>query len=278
MRYTFKNYRKFPDVSLEDQNAMRYYLRWASTNYSNINVLNDEVPQYQKNKDKKLLDKIVKEAQPIVMKCARNFATNSQFLDYVSEGNIGLLHAIDTYKKNFKGNSKTFVQYAIICIMRQFQIYVNHADTVNYKLLSSAIFYLKRQIRYYYNIANEYPSFDEIKKMAQDAPYQYSKEQLEYFFLQKENLEDNDTAVSVVDFEDNDYAHKIIDTLRKAFPSEADERAINMILDSLGFGEYEMNDVALGDKYGCSNVTAKRVIATKMPVYREFVLQNIDRI
>jgi RNA polymerase primary sigma factor len=96
----YKDIRKFNELTREEEN--------------------DCFERY-KNGDLKARDKIIESNQRFVVSCAKKFGNENNLPDLISEGNIGLIEAIDTFdhKRGYK-----FITYAVHYILRNIRNFV----------------------------------------------------------------------------------------------------------------------------------------------------------
>ena len=90
-----------------------------------------ELFQRIKNGEKDLRNKIIQSNQRFVFAIAKRYATNeTNLLDIINEGNIGLIKAIDTFDEKL-GNK--FITYAIWYITREINYFLNNNENIIYK-------------------------------------------------------------------------------------------------------------------------------------------------
>ena len=80
------------------------------------------------------IDKVLEEYKPLVVSIARRyFLVGGDFEDLIQEGMIGLYKAVQGYDEN---SQASFLTFANLCITRQIQSAIKHANTKKNKVLN----------------------------------------------------------------------------------------------------------------------------------------------
>ena len=94
---------------------------------------------------------------------AKRYGNESNVLDLVNEGNIGLMLALDTFDES---KSNRFLSYAIWYIKREINAYLNNENLLVRKTNNTKTVYKIAKIRSkFYSEHNRYPDVDELSEL-----------------------------------------------------------------------------------------------------------------
>lgn len=155
----------FPSSSvkfLEQDDMLKYYFKQLRKTKVPTDEEERELLIAYKNGDQTARDKIILGHQRFVFSIAKIYAKdNSELIDYVNEGNIGLIEALDKF--NLECGTK-FLTFATWYVRRQMNYYIiNTRDSV---IKSNAMKLFKKVDRInqsFFVINGRYPSNEEIK-------------------------------------------------------------------------------------------------------------------
>lgn len=149
---------------LERDEVLKYYFKQLRK----TKIPTDEEERYlfirYKNGDEKARDKIILGHQRFVFSIAKIYAKdNSELIDYVNEGNIGLIEAIDKY--DIACGTK-FLTFATWYVRRAMNYYIISKRDCVVKSNAMKLFKKIDRISQDFFVKNErYPSDDEIKEI-----------------------------------------------------------------------------------------------------------------
>lgn len=104
--------------------------------------------------------------QRFVVAIAKRYANNTNIMDLINEGNIGLIEAIETF--NYKRNNK-FSSYAVWFIRRQINLFILNTDCLIKKSNVSKTYYIMSSIKNnFYQKYQRYPNEKEIMEILMD--------------------------------------------------------------------------------------------------------------
>ena len=119
-----------------------------------------ELVEKMRNGDEQARAKLIAANQRFVYAVAKRYGNDDNVLDLVSEGNIGLMTALDTFDPT-KGNR--FLSYAIWYIRREINSYLNNDNLLIRKTNNTKTVYKLSKIKEkFYAENNRYPDVDEI--------------------------------------------------------------------------------------------------------------------
>lgn len=108
-------------------------------------------------------NKLILANQRFVYAVAKRYGNDDNILDLVSEGNIGLMSALETFDKS-RGNR--FLSYAIWYIRREINAYLNNDNLLIKKTNNAKTTYKIPKIKSkFYTENNRYPNNDEIAEI-----------------------------------------------------------------------------------------------------------------
>lgn len=235
-----------------------------------VHTLDEEVECFERiaNGDDTAKIEIVKANQRFVYSLAKIYSANEdEVLDYVNEGNIGLITAIDSFDVT-KGMK--FITYAVWYIRRSMNYYLSSINSLVAK--SNNMKYGKKidKIKNDYIIENGFaPTNNEIIELMKekydldikdisdvyDLNVSSINEQLDDDFTVEEDVEYNEKTASVNGFEtecDNVYRSALVNDIL----SSLSKKQRDVIMMSFGIG-YERSYSAeeIGEKYGMDAMT-----------------------
>ena len=119
-----------------------------------------ELVEKMRNGDEQARAKLIAANQRFVYAVAKRYGNDDNVLDLISEGNIGLMTALDTFDPT-KGNR--FLSYAIWYIRREINSYLNNDNLLIRKTNNTKTVYKLSKIKEkFYAENNRYPDVDEI--------------------------------------------------------------------------------------------------------------------
>lgn len=119
-----------------------------------------ELIERMKSGDKEAKDLLIASNQRFVYAVAKRYGNEDNILDLVSEGNIGLMQALETFDVT-KGNR--FLSYAIWYIRREINSYLNNDNLLIRKTNNTKTAYKLAKIKEKFLTANgRYPDADEM--------------------------------------------------------------------------------------------------------------------
>lgn len=235
------------------------------------------------NKIDSLKNEIVKRNQRFIYSLAKIYSKNEdEVLDFVNEGNIGLITAIDTYEVN---NGNTFLTYAVWYIRRSMNYYMSTKNKMvkrsNNMKLEKKIEAIKRK---YFLINGYQPPIEDIIDILRDEYDIIIKEKSDVFDLNISSInstiddedytieETNEYNVRTSSYNlydknvDTTYNNLLIDKLMKDLPSKQRD-IINM---SFGIGYDKVySSSEIGEKYSLSEVTVNKIKTNVLEYLRE---------
>ena len=237
-------------------------------------TLEEEVELFERicDGDEKAKARIVESNQRFVYSLAKIYSKNEdEVLDYVNEGNIGLITAIDTFDVT-KGMK--FITYAVWYIRRSMNYYLSTMNSLvaksNNMKYGKKIDYIKQECM----CTNGYePTYDEIVDMMKekynidikdicdvyDLNISSINQQLDDDYTIEDNSEFNEVTSSVNAYEtetDNTYNNELVGNIL----STLTEKQQDIIRMSFGIG-YERYFTAeeIGDKYEMDEMTVNQL-------------------
>lgn len=237
-------------------------------------TLEEEVELFERicDGDENAKARIVESNQRFVYSLAKIYSKNEdEVLDYVNEGNIGLITAIDTFDVT-KGMK--FITYAVWYIRRSMNYYLSTMNSLvaksNNMKYGKKIDYIKQECM----CTNGYePTYDEIVDMMKekynidikdicdvyDLNISSINQQLDDDYTIEDNSEFNEVTSSVNAYEtetDNTYNNELVGNIL----STLTEKQQDIIRMSFGIG-YERYFTAeeIGDKYEMDEMTVNQL-------------------
>lgn len=221
---------------------------------------------------------IVKNNQRFVVSVARVYANNSNLMDLIEEGNIGLMQAIDAFDVNFtyEGKPVKFTTFAVHYIKRAMTQYKVNNDAIVRKKNISKTYHIVAQARNKFIQENgRQPSLTELKEAINKTSKIKIKDLMDvadmtisYIDDEGEGVDSNEdrnngtmltfnsyTASGNLyeDKADSEFKHKMIGSLLKIL-TPREQKLIKM---SFGIGyDREMTNIEIGEEL---NLTTERV-------------------
>lgn len=215
-----------------------------------------------KNGEINLRNKIIESNQRFVFAIAKRYATNeTNLLDIINEGNIGLIKAIDTFDENL---GYKFTTYAIWYITREINYFLNNNENIIQKSNNAKTNKKVEKIKNKFLALNGYsPSYDEIIAELK-AKYNCNIiDRRDLFDLSVNSIDsamtDDDDSFTVndsIDFnnkssvnnlyenqENNDYIKLLVNNLLPSL-SEREETIIKLLFGIDYDRAYEINEIA----------------------------------
>lgn len=221
--------------------------------------------------------KIIESNQRFVVSVARAYATNSNLMDLIDEGNIGLMEAIDAFDPDVKvnGNTVKFMTFAVHYIRRAINQYkVNHDAIVKKNNISKTYHVLSQARNKFLQKNGRQPTADELKELVNkdyDLKIKDTSDMLDlhitYIDEASASDDDDDAALaSMATFnsysaskngfekvEADDYNKKIVSSLLMVLTP----REQTIIKLAFGIGEYrELTNAEIAERIG---ITTERV-------------------
>lgn len=233
--------RKYPVLSIEEE---------------------QEIFKRIKNGENNLRDKIIESNQRFVFAIAKRYATTeTNLLDIINEGNIGLIKAIDTFDESL---GYKFTTYAIWYITREINYFINNDDAIIQKSNNVKTNKKVEKIKNKFLALNGYyPSYDEIIKELKDKYNCNIIDKRDLFDLTIDSIDssvtDDDDSFTINDSmsfnnkssvynlyikeENNDYIRLLVNNLLPSL-SEREETIIKLLFGIDYNRAYEINEVA----------------------------------
>lgn len=113
--------------------------------------------------DEEARDLLINSNQRFVYAVAKRYGNESNVLDLVNEGNIGLMLALDTFDES---KNNRFLSYAIWYIKREINAYLNNENLLVRKTNNTKTVYKIAKIRSkFYSEHDRYPDVDELSEL-----------------------------------------------------------------------------------------------------------------
>lgn len=115
-------------ITMRDSGIVETYFSEIAANKSLTMEEEQELIRRYKNGDREAANKIIKANLKFVVSVAKTYYSgHTQFMDLVSEGNIGLLKALERYDetRNFK-----FISYAVWWVRQSIMLYMSEKERV----------------------------------------------------------------------------------------------------------------------------------------------------
>lgn len=215
-----------------------------------------------KNGETNLRNKIIESNQRFVFAIAKRYATTeTNLLDIINEGNIGLIKAIDTFDENL---GYKFTTYAIWYITREINYFLNNNESIIQKSNNVKTNKKVEKIKNKFLALNGYyPSNDEIIKELKDKYNCNIVDKRDLFDLTIDSIDsslsDDDDSFTINDSitfnnkssvynlylkeENNDYIKLLINNLLPSL-TEREETIIKLLFGIDYDRAYEINEVA----------------------------------
>ena len=140
--------------------SLNTYLKEINQYKVLTNAEETELVEKMRNGDEQARAKLIAANQRFVYAVAKRYGNDDNVLDLISEGNIGLMTALDTFDPT-KGNR--FLSYAIWYIRREINSYLNNDNLLIRKTNNTKTVYKLSKIKEkFYAENNRYPDVDEI--------------------------------------------------------------------------------------------------------------------
>lgn len=240
--------------------------RNASINAYLDSIKNFEVPSTEKeielfnkikNGDDNARKELIMGHQRIVYSFAKQYAkTNNEIIDYVNEGNIGLMKAIESFDstKGFK-----FMTYAQHYVRREMNYYLKTTNTLVERSNSLRIDpKLKKINTEYFNEHGCYPSIEVVKQLLEEKyniVVKNSSDLYDVCFASSDIPKNSD----LFDYEfNNEYNKKTlsVNAYDKNVENEHMKYMINSMLSTLDDRERDVISMSFGvGKYDCEHST-----------------------
>lgn len=258
-------------------------------------ILLDLCKNGTKKEQKKARKLIIEGNQRFVVSVARAYATNSNLLDLINEGNIGLMEAIDAFDPTVKVNGKTvkFCTFAVHYIRRAInQFKVNNDSIVKKNNISKTYHVLSQARNKFLQENGRQPTSDELKELVNDQYNLKIKNSNDMLDLKITYIDDNDTEsdddanlASLATFnsysastngyertELNDFNTAMVSSLLKAL-TPREQKVIKM---AFGIGESrELTNAEIGDKMG---LTPERIRQMRSSIMKRLQKEFRDKV
>lgn len=233
----------------------------------------------------KAIDKLVETNQRFVFSVAKKYANSENILDLVSEGNIGLIKAIERFDPN-SGNR--FLTYAVWWIRRYISDFIiqNKSFVKCNNSLRFARLIPKVKNELFVKIGRE-PSFEEVNELLQEKYDCKMQDESDYEGVYKyeldveyngeaDDMQNADTIYNqktatdnVSEYIDNSYIKEFTDFLI----SKLTEREKDIVSKRYGIGCAEMTVTAIAEEYNVSGNTIRNILnkaKNKMKEYEDY--------
>ena len=233
----------------------------------------------------KAIDKLVETNQRFVFSVAKKYANSENILDLVSEGNIGLIKAIERFDPN-SGNR--FLTYAVWWISRYISDFIiqNKSFVKCNNSLRFARLIPKVKNELFVKIGRE-PSFEEVNELLQEKYDCKMQDESDYEGVYKyeldveyngeaDDMQNADTIYNqktatdnVSEYIDNSYIKEFTDFLI----SKLTEREKDIVSKRYGIGCAEMTVTAIAEEYNVSGNTIRNILnkaKNKMKEYEDY--------
>lgn len=244
--------------------------------------------EYEKTKDKKIKDEIIRRNQRFVFAIAKRYAIDDKLMDLIEEGNIGLLIAFDNYDYH-TGNR--FCSYAVWYIRREINSYLINKDNIIRKSNSVKTATRVNRIRNAYFAENgRYPSEEEIIKILKNKYGIIINNKIDLVDLTVMGLNDayddsdNSSFENSSEFnlktsvnndykteEDNEYSNAIISYLLNSIKSR-DRKIIKMAFGIGYLKEYTNEEIA--NELGLTKERVRQIKNACLDKFKAFIKQS----
>lgn len=135
---------------------------------SYVDTILKEKYNVSKGARERLISKVMCMNLRLVVSIAKTLGTTKDILDIITEGNIGMLQAIDEYNP-FNENGAKFSTFAVHYIRRQINIYkVNSSNIVKKQNISKTYHIIPKARNMFLQEYNRAPTADELKEFVND--------------------------------------------------------------------------------------------------------------
>ena len=233
----------------------------------------------------KAIDKLVETNQRFVFSVAKKYANSENILDLVSEGNIGLIKAIERFDPN-SGNR--FLTYAVWWIRRYISDFIiqNKSFVKCNNSLRFARLIPKVKNELFVKIGRE-PSFEEVNELLQEKYDCKMQDESDYEGVYKyeldveyngeaDDMQNADTIYNQKTATDNvseDIDNSYIKEFTDFLISKLTEREKNIVSKRYGIGCAEMTVTAIAEEYNVSGNTIRNILnkaKNKMKEYEDY--------
>ena len=254
-----------------------------------IEIYKTTTDKILKNKAK---DELICANQRFVLSMARRWGSNDNLLDLISEGNVGILEALENY--DLKQNVK-FITFAVFYIRRAINNYlIKHGRTVKRSNLAKTFHLLSQATDKFLQTYERQPTNDELLEVLNkeygvdikdahdvlplyiqsiDGGFDDTEEHGEY-----ELMEYNINSASVNDCEKNNETTfaKILteNLLKKLTPIE--QEVIRYVFGINHCREYELQEI--GEKLGYTSERIRQIKKTALEKMKVLYSQQINKI
>lgn len=233
----------------------------------------------------KAIDKLVETNQRFVFSVAKKYANSENVLDLVSEGNIGLIKAIERFDPN-SGNK--FLTYAVWWIRRYISdfIILNKSFVKCNNSLRFARLIPKVKNELFVKLGRE-PSFEEVNELLQEKYDCKMQDESDYEGVYKyeldieyngesDEIQNADTIYNQKTATDNvseDIDNSYIKEFTDFLISKLTEREKDIVSKRYGIGCSEMTVTAIAEEYNVSGNTIRNILnkaKNKMKEYEDY--------
>lgn len=233
----------------------------------------------------KAIDKLVETNQRFVFSVAKKYANSENILDLVSEGNIGLIKAIERFDPN-SGNR--FLTYAVWWIRRYISDFIiqNKSFVKCNNSLRFARLIPKVKNELFVKIGRE-PSFEEVNELLQEKYDCKMQDESDYEGVYKyeldveyngetDDMQNADTIYNQKTATDNiseDIDNSYIKEFTDFLISKLTEREKDIVSKRYGIGCAEMTVTAIAEEYNVSGNTIRNILnkaKNKMKEYEDY--------
>lgn len=234
--------------------------------------------EYERTKDPAIREEIINRYQRFVYAVAKRFTTDENIMDVVSEGNIGIINAFDTF--DYKTGNR-FYTYAIWYMRKEISDFFAKNSIVkrtNGRKIANKVNKLKGK---FFAIHGRYPSYDELKEMFQDEYGIKVVNEGDLYELVCKSIDgkiggdDDDldfgdsseyneataTENGFVDTERKDYVHKTITKYLSGLTEK--ERDIVKMFYGIGYTEPSTME-RIGEKYGLTGERTRQIFSRSL--------------
>lgn len=231
---------------------------------------------------KKAIDKLVETNQRFVYSVAKKYANSENILDLISEGNIGLIKAIDKFDPN-SGNR--FLTYAVWWIRRYISDYI--IDSKGFVKCNNALRFgrliprLKSQL---FEKLNREPTFEEVNevlqekyncKMVDDSDYSGIHR---YELDMQYNKDADDTKSMETAYNQKTSSNNVTDNIDKNYLKEfasfliskLDGKEKEIVMKRYGIGCEEMSVSSIANEMGVTGNTIRNILSKTKKKLKEY--------
>lgn len=225
-----------------------------------------------RNGDEEAKNKLIASNQRFVYAVAKRFGNENNILDLVQAGNIGLMQAIETFDPS-KGNR--LLSYAIWYIRREVNAYLNNDNVLVRKTNNTKLVYKVNKIKsQFFSEHNRYPNVDEMAKLLEEKYGLKIKDKTDLWDVTTTSINTCFDDEDVHAFENSPYftertavENEYLDEMDKEHKSSVSDRLMSVL------SEREQTIIKLAFGIGCNQEFTNAEIAEDIGMSSERVRQ-----